>query len=198
VAGETAGFAVAATVGALTAASDWPGAADFALLLGAGSVEGVLLGAGQAIAMSRLQLPRGIVRRWPVVTSAAAVLAWAIGLLLFSGSIPVDRASPAAWLLAAILGAVLLLSIPVAQYLLLRSAIPGASRWIGVNVLAWLLGITWTFAPSPVVNASTPTITLILTYAVAGLLMAITVAIVTGLCWRGWLKRGVVRTVEST
>lgn len=197
VAGETSGFAVAAIVGAVTATSDLPGAADFALLVGAGSIEGVLLGAGQAIAMSRLQLPRGIVRRWPVATSAAAVLAWIIGLL--PSSIPgMDWASPAAWLLAAILATVLLLSIPTAQYLLLRPAVPGASRWIAVNVLAWLLGISWTFAPSPLVDASTPTSALILIYIVAGLLMAITVAVITGLCWLRWLRRGVVRTAEGT
>ena len=198
-AGETAGFAVAAVVGALTATSDLPGGAEFALLVGAGSIEGALLGTGQAIALSRLQLSRGIVRRWPVVTGVAAALAWIIGLLLFSGSIPgMDWESPLAWLLAAILGAVLLLSIPMAQYLLLRTAIPRASRWIWVNVLAWLLGLSWTFAPSPVVDASTPTSALILIYIVAGLLMAITVAVITGLCWLRWLRRGVVRIAEGT
>jgi hypothetical protein len=43
------------------------------------------------------------------------------------------------------------------------------------------------------VDASTPTSTLILIYTAAGLLMATTVAVITGLCWLSWLKRGVVR-----
>ena len=84
-----------------------------------------------------------------------------------------------------------------AQYLLLRSAILTARRWIWVNVLAWSLGICWTFAPSPLVNASTPLLSLIGIYAVAGLLMATTVAVITGLCWLSRLRSGTVRTVSG-
>ena len=161
-----------------------------------GSIEGALLGAGQAIAMTRLQLPPRMLRRWPVVTSVAAALAWSIGLL--PSSIPhIPWSSPVIWLLAAFLGSALLLSIPTAQYLLLRSAIHTAGRWIWVNVLAWSLGICWTFAPSPLVNASTPLLSLIGIYAMAGLLMATTVAVITGLCWLSWLRSGTVRTVSG-
>jgi hypothetical protein len=132
--------------------------------------------------MNRLQLPPSVLRRWPVATSVAAALAWSIGLL--PSSIPnIPWSTPVTWLSAAVLGSALLLSIPTAQYLLLRSAIPTAGRWIRVNVLAWLLGICWTFAPSPLVNASTPIFALIVIYALAGLLMAVTVAVITGLCW---------------
>ncbi|MDF2745844.1 MAG: hypothetical protein K0S98_128 [Propionibacteriaceae bacterium] len=90
----------------------------------------------------------------------------------------------------------MLLSIPTAQYLLLRSVIHTAGRWIWVNVLAWSLGICWTFAPSPLINASTPLLSRIGIYAMAGLLMATTVAVITGLCWFSWLRTGVVRTVS--
>ena len=75
------GFAVAASAGVLVATQDLPTLPEFALLVGAGSIEGALLGAGQAIAMARLQLPPRMLRRWPVVTSVAAALAWTIGLL---------------------------------------------------------------------------------------------------------------------
>ena len=196
VAGEAAGFAVAATAGALAATQDLPRTPEFALLVSAGSIEGVLLGAGQAMAMRRLQLPPGILRRWPVVTSVAAAVAWSIGLL--PSSIPnIPWSSPATWLVAAFLGAALLLSIPTAQYLLLRAAIPTARRWIWVNVLAWWLGLCWTFAPSPLVDASTPIFALIGIYAVAGVLMAVTVAVITGLCWLSWLRSGTVRAVSG-
>ena len=97
----------------------------------------------------------------------------------------------------AVLGSALLLSIPTAQYLLLRSVIHTAGRWIWVNVLAWSLGICWTFAPSPLVNASTPILSLIGIYAMAGLLMATTVAVITGLCWLSWLRSGTIRTVSG-
>lgn len=193
-AGEAAGFAVAATVGALGAAQDLPPAPEFALFVAAGSIEGALLGGGQAIAMSRLQLPPRVLRRWPVVTCVAAAVAWSIGLLLFSGAvIPMRWSSPVTWLVAAVLGSALLLSLPTAQYLLLRSAMPRAGRWIWVNVLAWLLGICWTFAPSPLVDASTPLLLLIGSYAVSGVLMAVTVALITGLCWLSWLTSDIVR-----
>ena len=78
---------------------------------------------------------------------------------------------------------------------MLRSAIHTARRSIWVNVLAWSLGICWTFAPSPLVNASTPLLSLIGIYAVAGLLMATTVAVITGLCWLSWLRAGIIRTI---
>ena len=195
VAGEAAGFTVAAIAGAVAATQDLPSVSEFAVLVGAGSIEGALLGAGQAIAMTRLQLPPRILRRWPVVTSVAAALAWSIGLL--PSSIPdVPWSSPITWLIAVVLGSALLLSIPTAQYLLLRGAIHTAGRWIWVNVLAWSLGIMWTFAPSPLVDASTPILSLIGIYAVAGLLMATTVAVITGLCWLSWLRTGIVRTAS--
>ena len=198
VAGEAAGFAVAATVGALVATQNLPPAPEFALFVAAGSVEGALLGGGQAIAMTRLQLPTRVLRRWPVVTSLAAAVAWSIGLLLFSGAvIPMRWSSPVTWLVAAVLGSALLLSIPTAQYLLLRSALPSAGRWIWVNVLAWLLGICWTFAPSPLVDASTPLTSLIGVYVLSGVLMAVTVALITGLCWLSWLRSGAVRPVSG-
>ena len=63
-----------------------------------------------------------------------------------------------------------------------------------MNVLAWSLGICWTLAPSPLVDASTPLLSLIGIYAVAGLLMATSVAVITGLCWLSWLRSGTVRT----
>jgi len=52
--------------------------------------------------------------------------------------------------------------------------------WIPINIAAWLVGIAWTLAPSPVVDQSTPARDLILIYGLAGLCMAATVAVVTG------------------
>jgi len=73
IAGEAAGFTVAAALAATQDLSHMP---EFAVLLGAGALEGALLGRGQAMAMSRLQLPAVILRLWPVATSVAAVVAW--------------------------------------------------------------------------------------------------------------------------
>jgi hypothetical protein len=167
---------------------------EFAILLGAGAIEGALLGRGQAMAMSRLQLPAAILRLWPIATSVAAVVAWSIGLI--PGSIhKISLSSWGLWALAAVLVLMLLASIPTAQFMLLRTALPTAGRWIRFNALAWLLGLSWTFAPAALVKPDTPVVSEVGVYAIAGVLMATTVAIITGLCWLSWLKRGSVRTV---
>jgi hypothetical protein len=191
IAGEAAGFTVAA---ALAATQDLSRMPEFAILLGAGALEGALLGRGQAMAMSRLQLPTAILRLWPVATSVAAVVAWSIGLI--PGSMHrMGWSSWSSWLLAAVLVLVLLASIPTAQFMLLRTALPTAGRWVRFNAVAWMLGLAWTFAPPALVTPNTPVVSEIGVYAIAGVLMATTVAIVTGLCWLSWLKRGNVRTV---
>src|SRR4249919_3766466 len=123
VAGEAVGFTVAA---ALAATQDLSRMPEFAILLGAGAIEGALLGRGQAMAMTRLHLPVTTIRLWPVATSVAAVVAWSIGLI--PGSIHrMSSWSPwAGWLLAVVLVLVLLASIPTAQFMLLRTALPTA------------------------------------------------------------------------
>jgi hypothetical protein len=194
VAGEAVGFGVAAGTGAIVATQGIGGWLAFALMLGAGATEGALLGTGQAVAMRRLRLPSRTVRRWPLVTSAAAVVAWSIGML--PSSVPnIPWSNPVTWVAAAVLGSVLLLSIPTAQFLVLRTSLRTAWRWIPANVLGWALGVAWTIAPSPLVDASTPIVVLILLYATAGVLMAITVAAITGLCWLGWLRSGAARVI---
>ena len=191
VAGEAVGFTVAAALASTQDLSHMP---EFAVLLGAGAIEGALLGKGQAMAMARLQLPAGILRMWPVATSVAAVVAWSIGLI--PGSFHrISWSSWSSWLLAAVLVLVLLASIPTAQFMLLRTVLPTAGRWIRFNAVAWMLGLSWTFAPPALVKPNTPVVSEIGVYAIAGVLMATTVAIITGLCWLSWLKRGNVRTV---
>jgi hypothetical protein len=194
VAGEAAGFAVAASAGVLVATQDLPTVPEFALLVGAGSIEGALLGAGQAIAMMRLQLPPRMLLRWPVVTSVAAALAWSIGLL--PASIPhIPWSSPVTWLLAALLGSALLLSIPspvpvAAERHSHRRALDLGQR---PRLVARHLLDLRALATD---QSNTRLLSLIGIYAMAGLLMATTVAVITGLCWFSWLRTGVVRTVS--
>ncbi|WP_431246734.1 hypothetical protein [Leifsonia xyli] len=77
-----------------------------------------------------------------------------------------------------ILGAlVIVASIPTAQWAALRR--PHSARWIPVNMGAWAAGVLWTFAPSPIVDETTPVGTLVLLYVLAGVLMALTVAVLT-------------------
>jgi hypothetical protein len=86
-------------------------------------------------------------------------------------------------------GLILLCSLPLAQYFVLRDHIRRALLWIPINMVAWLLRITWTLLSSPWVDQSTPTGTLIVIYGVAGLCMAATVALITGV--------GMIRLLQS-
>lgn len=177
--GETAGFAVAAVVGIATGGSPW----TYPLLVLAGCAEGACLGTAQALAFrgSRLPVPFAA---WVAATAAGAALAWAIGLLP-SSLPPLNWTDPLVVASAAIGAAALLLAIPVLQAVVLRRDGLPAAGWIGMNVLAWTVGILWTFAPSPFIDERTPVGALVAVYVVAGLLMALTVAVITGL----WVAR---------
>jgi hypothetical protein len=182
-AAEAAGFAVPACVGAVTAGS--PAAVSVPALLAAGAVEGGLLGWGQAVVLRRV-LPGFPPARWTVVTSAAAILAYAIGLMpstlagVWAGWPPGVLVT-----LAVLLGLVLLNSIGTAQWTVLRRLVPRAGRWIAVTALAWLGGLAVFLAVSmPLWRPGQAFAVTVGIGLVAGLLMAATMAAVTGLAVR--------------
>jgi hypothetical protein len=76
--GEATGFAAPALAGALLTSAS--AAAEVSGLLAAGAVEGALLSWAQSRVLVRAP-PALDRRRWIGATSAAAVLAWAIGLV---------------------------------------------------------------------------------------------------------------------
>jgi hypothetical protein len=175
---EAAGFTVPAAVGvAVTAALSKPIMTFVAMVL-AGSVEGAVLGSSQADCLYRWRvLPAR--RRWVVATSVGAAVAWSLGML--PSTLGGLNLTPGTAVAVVAGGLILLASLPLAQYFVLRDHVRRPVLWIPINVVAWLLGITWTLLSSPWVDQSTPTGTLILVYGVAGLCMAATVAVVTGL-----------------
>jgi hypothetical protein len=72
----------------------------------------------------------------------------------------------------------------------LRAAgVPRAWRWIPLNMAAWAVGLVFTFLPSPFIDELTPPAVLVAQYAVAGVLMALTVALVTGWGLRRMTRR---------
>ena len=183
--GEAVGFSVPAAVGvAVTGASPGPLATLVAMVL-AGSVEGAMLGAAQADCLYRWRvLPAR--RWWIVATSVGAAVAWSLGMLPSTFDL---RWTAATVVGAGVGGLLLLTSLPLAQYFVLRDHVKRPALWIPINIAAWLLGIAWTLAPSPVVDQSTPTGALILIYGIAGFCMAATVAVVTGV--------GMIRLLQS-
>jgi hypothetical protein len=176
--GEAIGFTVPAAVGVAVTAASWGPFPTVGAMVLAGSVEGALLGLAQADCLYRWRvLP--VRRRWVIATSIGAAVAWSLGML---PSILGGLNWTAGTVVAAAIGALILLSsLPLAQCVVLRDHVRPSVRWIPINMAAWLAGIVWTLLPSPWVDQSTSTGALIFIYGIAGLCMAATVAVITGL-----------------
>jgi hypothetical protein len=190
--GEAIGFLVPVTAFWLGATLGLTGWGSWTLLVVAGAGEGALLGLGQSLALrgSRAEVPVG---KWIGATAAAASVAWSIGMLLPTSAdlgVEVDFAAPGTWAVVGLGGVVLLGTIPLAQWPVLRTAgVPRAWRWIPLNMAAWAIGLVFTFLPSPFVDESTPPALVFAQFAVAGVLMALTVAVVTGWGLRRMTRR---------
>lgn len=193
--GESLGFLIPVTGFALAATLGLDGWAAWALLVVSGAGEGALLGLGQAIGLrgSSAEVPFG---RWVAATAVAASVAWSIGMLpptFADVGVVIDWASPSTWAVVGAAGLLLLATIPLLQWpVLARAGVPRAWRWVPLNMGAWLVGLVFTFLPSPFVDESTPAAMMFLAFAVAGVLMASTVALLTGLGLRRMLRGAAV------
>ncbi|GAB2813645.1 hypothetical protein [Lentzea nigeriaca] len=172
-AGEFTGFLAPALAGALTSSAP--------LLVLAGIVEGVVLGAAQCVVLRRT-FHDFDASRWIGVTALAAGFAWAIAMLAAGnaerlGTLPL----PAVILLAAMSGAAVLLSLGTGQWLVLRHYVRHASNWIWANALAWGAGlIAFTAVTTPLWQPGQTTVLITLIGALGGLVMAATMAAITG------------------
>ncbi|MFK4084887.1 hypothetical protein ACI2LF_12295 [Kribbella sp. NPDC020789] len=177
---EFLGFAVPALTGTATASAS-PAIAVPALLL-AGSIEGALLGFGQASVL-RLVLPNLPVRSWIAVTSAAAAFAYLLGLMpsLFANSVA-HWPSPLVAAAATCLGLALLASIGTAQWTVLRLHLPHAHSWIYTTAVAWLAGLGIFLAIAmPLWHPGQSALLIAAIAIAAGLLMSATTSAITGL-----------------
>lgn len=166
-------------VGAFTARAS--AAVMLPAVLAAGAVEGALLGGSHAIVLRRAI--SGISsRRWVGVTAAAAVVAYAIGMLPSMLAGRLSQVPPGLLAVAvAVLGTVLLASIGFGQWFVLRRVVRRSASWIVITAVAWTVGLgvflgftTLLWRP----GQSVAVITLI--GIVGGLLMAATTATITG------------------
>jgi hypothetical protein len=177
-AAELAGFAVPAVVGATTTAA--PSIIAVTALILAGVVEGGLLGWGQASVLRRV-LSNFPTRRWVGYTASAAGLAYLLGMLpsVVGGS----------WWVVAVVAVPLLLSIGTAQWLVLRGRVPWALSWIGVTAAAWVAGLAVFLAfATPLWWSGQALALTVLVGLAGGALMATTVAAVTGLALRSFVR----------
>ncbi|MEV5837615.1 hypothetical protein [Nocardia sp. NPDC052112] len=177
--GELLGFAAPAVTGALVRDAT-PVAAAVALLI-AGVAEGSVLGWFQAgVLRSVLSGMRS--SGWIRATSLGALIAWAVGVVPVLAADGLDTWSP--WVLAPAAAAgvmILLLSIGITQWYVLRRQVTGAGRWIWATALAWLAGLlAFTGFTSPLWQPGQPTALVLVIGIVGGLLMAAVMAAVTG------------------
>lgn len=172
-AGEAIGFIIPAAVGGSLALAEAPSFVVYPVTILAGACEGILLGLGQSIGFGS-SVPR---LAW--VTAVGAALAWSLGMLP-STIVGFDLGSLSTVLWVGMGAVLLLVSIPTLQWLVLRRAVPGSFRWIPINAGAWAAGILWTVAPTPFIDENTAPPVLLESYVLAGILMAATVATLTG------------------
>ena len=172
-AGEFAGFLAPALAGALTSSPH--------LLALAGVAEGAVLGAAQAVVLRRVDRTLNG-RNWIAATALAAGFAWAVAMLAVHNGDRLNTLPLAAVLpIAAVAGTGILLSLGTAQWFLLRNHFPRAGRWVWANALAWGAGLlVFTAVATPLWQPGQSPQLIALIGALGGLLMAATMAAITG------------------
>lgn len=177
--GESLGF-LAPAIAQTVSAALWP-AATVPLLVLSGFVEGAVLGWFQ-VRVLRTRLPTVSVRRWVLLTGAAAAAAWTLGLLPSAGS--GWQAWPAvAQIVAGTIAALaLLVSIGFAQWIELREHVARAWRWIAGSAAAWAAGLAVFMAvATPLWQPGQDVWVSAAIGLGAAVLMAVSMALVTGL-----------------
>jgi hypothetical protein len=178
-AGELAGFSIPAIVGATAYAAGLDGLGFLAALVIAGAGEGAVLGLAQSHVLCRC-IPALRRRDWVVATASAAAFAWLLGMLPSTLGERLEQVPLALLIPFAALGAVaLLLSIGVAQWVVLRHHLPRASRWIAANALAWIAALPVPFVLLGASSGAGPVVQALAGVA-AGAVMGAVVAAVTG------------------
>ncbi|MBH0781738.1 hypothetical protein [Nocardia bovistercoris] len=176
--GEFLGFVVPAAMGAATSDAAMPITATVMLI--AGAIEGGVLGWFQARVL-RSVIAGFHSAEWIVATVSGALVAWSLGVvpMLTDGfaDLSVFVVVPA----VVLGGAVLLLSIGVAQWAVLRRYVSGAARWILATALAWAGGLAaFTAFTTPLWQPGQPYAVVVLIGVVGGVLMAAVMAAITG------------------
>lgn len=182
--GETAGFLVAGLVSVV--AFDLSPMPALVLMVLAGMVEGLLLGGAQSVVLGHELL--GFSRRtWAGATALASGGAWLVGMLVnltpgWWTAWPLWLSLPA----GLVAGLLLLSSIGLAQWLVLREHLPRSGSWVLVNAGAWALGLALFLAiATPLWHPGQSVAVVVAVGAVGGLAMAGAVGAITAL----WLPR---------
>ena len=133
------GFFAPALAMAFSVTEGWDGGGQFAILTLAGLFQGFVLGIGEVIALRRgpLRVPAG---RWIFATTVGMGLSWIVALLPGSFARP-DWSNPAVVVGMIVAVLVVILIVPISQWLILRSRVADAWRWILVMSISTALGV---------------------------------------------------------
>jgi hypothetical protein len=185
--GESLGF-LAPAAAQVASAALWP-ATTVPLLVLAGFAEGAVLGWFQ-VRVLKTRLRAVSIRRWVVLTGAAAVVAWLAGLLTFSSEGWQGWPAAAQITTGALAAGVLLVSIGLAQWLELRRHVPGAWRWIAGTAAGWAVGLGVFMAVATPLWQPGQDLWLTAVIGIgAAVLMAVAMSVVTGLVLVRILRR---------
>ena len=186
-------FPSVATLWAVADGRDGTGQFIFAVV--GGAIEGGILGFAQAFALRKTAaaLPLAL---WIGITALGGLVAWIVGMI--PGTyLNLEATTSASIIVLVAFAIVAVVVMPVAQWLVLRGTKLGKIgrmwRWIPVTAVAWTAGIGWLLLAAPLVQDSTDLVHLIGLYTVAGFLMVLTIATITGLGMR-WMLGGTVRS----
>lgn len=152
----------------------------YAVAVAGGFGEGTVLALFQLRVLTEC-IPNLNNRHWVLGTGTAAAIAWSCGMLAPTLDDVVGistRAQIMIWVPASIL---ILLSIGTAQAWVLREVVENPKSWITANSLGWLAGLPWTFILPALLPDNAPTAGWIATFAMAAMLMGLSVGLVTGL-----------------
>lgn len=170
----------------------------FPLLVGAGAVEGAVLGWAQAhVLRPRVRDLSG--RRWIILISLGAAAAWVIGMLPSAAVAVWERWPAPVQVLAGVLaGLALLGSVGAAQSLELRGHFRGILPWILGNGAAWGVGLLIFIAIStPFWQPGQPPAVVALIGVAAGIGMAAGMAAISGLVMERLVDRRLRGTTEA-
>ncbi|WP_280236018.1 hypothetical protein [Nocardia cyriacigeorgica] len=185
-AGEVVGFAAPALTAVTAGPIDDPVAA--AALALAGMVEGAVLGWFQSSVLCTAvpRLDRG---RWVLATAIGATVAWtvAVTMILAEGFQRWPTAAAVPMLTAGAL--VIVFSLGVSQWFVLRDHVVDAGGWIGATAAGWAVGLlVFTAITSPLWQPGQSGWVVLAIACAGALFMAVAMAAVTG-SFLVWLLR---------
>ena len=184
------GFAFAAIVGLLIATVVGGDDASFKMntwgpglvMVGAGFVEGYLLGVLQSTPLRRV-VPEITQKTWAIHTAIGGAVAWGIYMILSPLLDIPDFASPSATTILAGIGVLCLLTgvLATAQWMVVRKYFKDGWLWIPLTIVGWLLGLAVSYVGALLIKPSTSTFMTVAISVVFGFLMGGFSASATGL-----------------